>query len=154
MSARSKMLSIFSASALAASSRVKCGSCISALSFSHVPCRHAVKRALSVFGTSGCRSEALELDVFQHTGSAVEKLILCSRLKSREMCMRPQIVCWQGCGTPHILKSQIVYSTDNHRTCVTIWLISIALSAGFSQPLLLMTSTMACVQKPLCHKQT
>lgn len=29
-------------------------------------------------------------------------------------------------------------------TCVAIWLISMAARAGLSQPLLLMTSTMAC----------
>lgn len=36
------------------------------------------------------------------------------------------------------------YTLELNRTCVTIWLISIAFSAGFSQPLLLMTSTIAC----------
>ena len=35
-------------------------------------------------------------------------------------------------------------SDGTHRACVTIWLSSIAANAGASQPLELITSTMAC----------
>ena len=42
----------------------------------------------------------------------------------------------------------------SHIACAAIWLISIAVSAGFSQPLLLITSTVACAPAHVLLRQT
>ena len=135
------MLSIFSASALAASSRVKCGSCISTLSFSQVPCNTTTLYAQGQLNTT---SRAMGAD-----GRGVAKCsqaLVCSRALQHDTAALLLHLTAAQLRLQTSLPQQVATSCGV-RTCVTIWLISMALSAGLSQPLLLMTSTMACSRK-------